>query len=71
MQWVINGYLLALVGAVRASAAGSADMLGHRRMVVIGMIGFAVASALCGRRRPASRETWIIIFRVIQGAARR
>ena len=52
-QWIINGYLLAL-SALFAFGGRLADVLGHRRMVVVGVIGFAVASALCGRRPTGS-----------------
>ena len=38
-------------------------------MVVIGVIGFAIASALCGFTPKGSvAEAWIIFFRVLQGA---
>jgi len=42
-QWVINAYLPAL-SALFALGGKLADVLGRRRMVVIGVIGFAVAS---------------------------
>ena len=56
-QWVINGYLLALA-ALFAFGGKLSDVLGHRRMVIVGVIGFAGASAMCGAvppGRPASR----------------
>ena len=67
IQWVINGYLLAL-SAFFAFGGRLADLLGHRRMVLIGITIFAVSSALCGAT-PAGggAEAWLIIFRVIQG----
>jgi EmrB/QacA subfamily drug resistance transporter len=68
-QWIINGYLLALA-ALFAFGGRLGDMLGRRRMVVIGVIGFAIASACCGLTPTGSiAEVWIIGFRVIQGAA--
>ena len=46
-----------------------ADVLGHRRMVTIGVIGFAVCSALCGATPTGGvGEAWMIGFRVVQGA---
>ncbi len=68
VQWIINGYLLSL-SALFAFGGRLADIAGHRRMVVIGVIVFAVSSALCGAT-PTSGigEAWIIAFRVIQGA---
>src|SRR6201991_1606223 len=68
-QWVINGYLLAL-SALFAFGGKLGDVLGRRRMVVIGVIGFAVASAACGFTPKGSvAATWIITFRVLQGAS--
>src|ERR1700750_2226859 len=68
-QWIINGYLLAL-SALFAFGGKLGDVLGRRRMVVIGVIGFAVTSALCGATPTSSiGQTWIIVFRVLQGAS--
>ncbi|HEY6762551.1 MAG TPA: MFS transporter [Baekduia sp.] len=68
-QWVINGYLLAL-SALFAFGGKLGDVLGRRSMVVIGVIGFATTSALCGfTPKGAIAEPWIIAFRVLQGAA--
>jgi EmrB/QacA subfamily drug resistance transporter len=68
-QWVINGYLLAL-SALFAFGGRLGDVFGRRRMVVIGVIGFAVASALCGLTPKGSgAEAWMVGFRVLQGAS--
>lgn len=45
VQWVVNGYLLSL-SALFAFGGRLADIAGHRRMVLIGIVGFATASAL-------------------------
>jgi EmrB/QacA subfamily drug resistance transporter len=67
VQWVINGYLLALA-ATFALGGRLSDILGHRRMVLIGIFVFAGASALCGATPKGSlAETWLILFRVVQG----
>ena len=67
-QWVINGYLLAL-SALFAFGGKLGDVLGRRRMVLIGVAGFALASAACGFTPKGSiAEPWIIFFRVVQGA---
>jgi EmrB/QacA subfamily drug resistance transporter len=67
-QWIINGYLLSL-SALFAFGGKLADVYGRRRMVVIGVIGFAVTSALCGATPTgAIAEPWIITCRVLQGA---
>src|ERR1700755_3304125 len=46
-QWVINGYLLAL-SALFAFGGKLGDVLGRKRMVLVGVTGFAIASAACG-----------------------
>ena len=68
VQWVINGYLVALA-ALFAFGGRIADIAGHRRMVLIGISIFAVASALCGATPDgAIAEPWLIFWRVVQGA---
>ncbi|WP_053226416.1 MFS transporter [Solirubrobacter soli] len=67
-QWVINGYLLSL-SALFALGGKLGDVLGRRRMVSFGVIGFAVASALAGITPSGGvAEAWIISVRVLQGA---
>src|SRR5450755_1294311 len=67
-QWIINGYLLSL-SALFAFGGKLGDVLGRRRMVVIGVIGFAAASACCGATPTGSLAgAWLITFRVVQGA---
>jgi EmrB/QacA subfamily drug resistance transporter len=67
-QWIINGYLLAL-SALFAFGGRLADVVGRRRMVTIGVVGFAISSACCGATPTGSiAEPWIIFFRVVQGA---
>ena len=68
VQWIINGYLLSL-SALFAFGGRLADIAGHRSMVVLGVVIFATASALCGATpETGAAEPWIITFRVIQGA---
>jgi EmrB/QacA subfamily drug resistance transporter len=68
VQWVINAYLLSLA-ALFAFGGRLADTVGHRRMVTLGVIVFAGASAMCGLTPTGSlAEGWIVTFRVIQGA---
>jgi EmrB/QacA subfamily drug resistance transporter len=67
-QWIVNAYLLSL-SALFAFGGRLADIAGHRRMVTIGVIMFAGASALCGATPTGeAAEAWMIVFRVIQGA---
>jgi len=68
MQWAINAYLLTLA-ALFAFGGRLADIAGHRRMVVLGVIIFAGASALCGATPSgAAAEAWLVAFRAVQGA---
>lgn len=68
VQWIINGYLLALA-ALFALGGRLADILGHKKMVLIGTIVFAGSSTLCGLTPIGSySEAWIVFFRVVQGA---
>jgi EmrB/QacA subfamily drug resistance transporter len=67
VQWIINAYLLSLA-ALFAFGGRLSDIVGHKKMVVIGVIVFAVASALNGAVPSGSlAETWFIVFRSIQG----
>ena len=69
MQWAINAYLLTLA-ALFAFGGRLADIAGHRRMVVLGVIIFAGASALCGATPTGgAAEVWLVAFRAVQGAA--
>src|SRR5579859_5245740 len=68
MQWAINSYLLALA-ALFAFGGRLADTVGHRSMVVLGVIIFAASSALCGLTPSGSAaEAWLVAFRALQGA---
>jgi EmrB/QacA subfamily drug resistance transporter len=68
VQWAINAYLLSLA-ALFAFGGRLADTVGHRKMVTLGVIVFAAASAMCGLTPKGSlAEAWIVTFRVIQGA---
>jgi EmrB/QacA subfamily drug resistance transporter len=67
MQWAINAYLLALA-AFFAFGGRLADTVGHRKMVVLGVIIFAGASALCGATpHGGAAEAWLVAFRAVQG----
>ncbi len=61
--WITNGYLLAL--AVTLITAGKlGDRFGHRQTFLIGVVGFAAASAVIG---VSGSVGMIIAFRVVQG----
>src|SRR6185437_4262747 len=67
MQWAINAYLLTLA-AFFAFGGRLAYTRGHRKMVVLGVIIFAGASALCGATpRGSAAEAWLVAFRALQG----
>src|SRR3984957_10220517 len=67
-QGAINAYLLSLA-ALFAFGGRLADTVGHRKMVTLGVVVFAGASAMCGLTPKGSlAEAWIVTFRVIQGA---
>src|SRR5215471_4566125 len=68
MQWAINAYLLTLA-ALFAFGGRLADIAGHRRMAVLGVIIFAGASAMCGfTPKGSAAEAWLVAFRALQGA---
>jgi len=68
IQWAINAYLLSLA-ALFAFGGRLADTVGHRTMVILGVIIFAGASALCGATpRGSAAEAWLVTFRAVQGA---
>jgi EmrB/QacA subfamily drug resistance transporter len=67
VQWVVNAYLLALA-ATFAFGGRLSDMVGHRKMVVIGILVFTISSVCCGLTPAGSyAEAWIVTWRVIQG----
>ena len=66
-QWVINAYLVALA-ATFALGGRLADVWGRRRMLLVGVVGFAATSALCGATPDNGwAETWLIAARAGQG----
>jgi MFS family permease len=71
VQWAINAYLLTLA-AFFAFGGRLADTHGHRKMVVLGVIIFAGASALCGATpRGSAAEAWLVAFRALRASAGR
>ncbi|MFD4550106.1 MFS transporter [Streptomyces sp. NPDC058466] len=63
LQWVIDGYALALA-ALLLGVGAAADILGRRRVHVAGVTLFAVASLLCGL---ASGPGMLVAARAVQG----
>jgi EmrB/QacA subfamily drug resistance transporter len=63
LQWVVTGYTLAF-GGLLLLGGRSGDLLGRRRMFIVGVLVFAIASGLGGL---AQSETWLILSRMLQG----
>src|SRR5215468_2488506 len=63
-QWVVTAYALAFGGLLLLGGRLS-DLVGRRRMLIIGLVGFAAASALGGA---ASSFEVLVIGRGAQGA---
>lgn len=64
-QWVVDAYLLTL-GAVILLAGSLSDLYGRRRVLLWGLLGFAVASAACALAPTAGV---LIVARGAQGVA--
>ena len=62
VQWVMNGYLLALA-ALTLIGGALADVHGKARMLAIGCLMFGAASATCAL---APSVGWLIAVRFIQ-----
>ncbi|PJJ57955.1 EmrB/QacA subfamily drug resistance transporter [Mumia flava] len=63
LQWVVNGYTLALASLILLGGA-LGDRFGRRRIFVLGVTWFAVASLLCGI---APTVETLVVARVLQG----
>ncbi|MFJ6080991.1 MFS transporter [Streptomyces sp. NPDC092369] len=63
LQWVMDGYALALA-ALLLGVGAAADILGRRRVQVVGVVVFAIASLLCGL---ATGPGMLIAARGVQG----
>ncbi|MEV4598759.1 MFS transporter [Amycolatopsis sp. NPDC049253] len=63
LQWILDGYMLALAALILV-AGSLGDRYGRRRMYLIGVVWFGIASGLCAI---ATSTTELVIFRIIQG----
>jgi len=63
LQWVLTAYAITY-GGFLLLAGRIADLFGRRRVFVVGVIVFSIASLLCGL---AWSETALIAFRAVQG----
>ncbi|MEP9364434.1 MFS transporter [Nocardioides sp. CN2-186] len=63
LQWVLAAYTMSFaIGLIVSARLG--DLVGRRRMFIIGMVGFTLASLLCGLAPSAG---FLIAARVVQG----
>jgi EmrB/QacA subfamily drug resistance transporter len=64
-QWVVDAYLLTL-GSLILIAGSLSDLIGRKRILQYGLVGFAVASILCAL---APTSGFLIVARGLQGIA--
>lgn len=65
LQWIVDGYALTLA-ALLIVGGSLGDHYGRKRMLVLGLIGFGIASVVCGL---APTALTLIVARMIQGVA--
>lgn len=63
LSWVVNAYTLTFGGFLLLGGR-MADLLGRRRMFILGLVLFSVSSLLGGL---AQSEAWLIVARAAQG----
>jgi EmrB/QacA subfamily drug resistance transporter len=64
LAWVVNGYVL-MAGGLLLLGGRLADILGRRRVFLVGVGVFAIASATCGA---AANPEMLVISRFLQGS---
>src|ERR1700683_2791975 len=62
-QWIVTAYSLAF-GSLLLLGGRIGDMVGRRRVLIVGLVGFAVASAIGGS---SVNFTMLVIARTVQG----
>lgn len=65
LQWLVSGYLLPL-SALLLLGGSLGDQFGRRRVMVLGVVLFGLASAACGL---APNLAMLVIARLVQGVA--
>src|SRR5215510_2086616 len=65
LQWVVSGYALTFGGFLLLGGR-LGDLLGRRRLFMVGLFLFAIASLLCGL---SVSSGMLIAMRLVQGAA--
>jgi EmrB/QacA subfamily drug resistance transporter len=68
VQWLVTAYALSTAAFV-ALGGRLGDILGHKKVVVAGVLIFAISSLMCGLVPDSSGITvpWLVFFRVLQG----
>lgn len=64
-QWIVDAYLLTL-GSFILIAGSLSDLLGRKKILGLGLVGFGLASVLCA---VAPTSGSLIVFRALQGVA--
>jgi len=64
-QWVVDAYLITL-GSLILLAGSLSDLFGRRRILIVGLLWFGVASVLCAL---APTTLFLIVARLLQGMA--
>lgn len=62
-QWIVDSYFL-MLGALILIAGSLSDLLGRKKILMLGLWGFAAASVLCA---VAPNNGFLILFRALQG----
>jgi MFS family permease len=69
MQWAVNVYLLT-TAAFFLLGGRIADVVGHKRMALVGIAGFGITSLLCGLAPTGDlAEPWLVTARALQGVS--
>ena len=63
LQWVVNAYAL-MFGGFLLLGGRAGDLIGRKRVFLVGVVLFTLASMLCGF---AQNEVWLVIARGVQG----
>jgi EmrB/QacA subfamily drug resistance transporter len=64
LAWVVNAYLVAF-GGLLLLAGRIGDLVGHKRVFLIGLVVFTLASLVCGL---SDSQALLVIARFVQGA---
>lgn len=63
LQWIVTGYALTF-GSLLLLSGRAGDLLGRRRLLVIGLVVFVVSSLTCGL---AQTSVMLVVSRIVQG----